>query len=350
MKSENIYCGNCGTENPTKNNYCFDCGQKLDKPKAVKTKVINPIDSNLVVKKESISNSPQKAYLDIRSALIKLINNNAFIIISQGDYYVQFGSSQNSVDIYFEAVSREFNPIIGDKNLEFKNLSFVLEKNCNYYKYITTSDLSSEDLIREIEFIFNNIYGIPLNNYEVHFEADNINDPNYYDPEVIDSLAKINKKSLKTEKTSNNQIGFIILGFIVLLISIWIYLDSNTSSNNTSSENSSSDTNSFNNSSYNNYTSTSHEIFQIPDPSTDIMVNTKVTIRILLKSNYLEDESSYKSISWTYWYQYQNIQANNAKYWIKHKFRAMNNNGHSILYTIGADLDRNGNCISIVFM
>lgn len=160
MTSENkIFCGQCGKENPNQNKFCFSCGQKLNIAETSETQATN-----------SIQTSPE--YSDIYLILGKLIKNNGFIIISKGDYYVQFDNNLSKGQFYFDAVSKAFIPAIGNKDTEFKKLSFILKENQNYHKFIPLDSISISTLIREIEFIFNNIYGIPLTNYKIETDIE----------------------------------------------------------------------------------------------------------------------------------------------------------------------------------
>lgn len=153
---EKIYCGKCGKENPIENNFCYSCGEKLQFSKQNDSPV-------------NFSKPLEKNYDEIRLALEQLIKNNGFIIISKGKYYVQFDNSISSRQLYFDCVSEVFFPEIGNKDEEFKKLSFTIE-NANYFKFIPHDKISIDDLIREIDFIFNEIYKIPLDDYKVKID------------------------------------------------------------------------------------------------------------------------------------------------------------------------------------
>ena len=108
------------------------------------------------------------AYSDIAYAL-QLVNNQKldFVIISIGDYYVQFCFTQDKRFLTFEAVSSEYLPKVGDRDTEFKQLGFRLAESGNYQKFISVADVFIDSIVSEIKAIFETIYHVDFNSYKI---------------------------------------------------------------------------------------------------------------------------------------------------------------------------------------
>lgn len=111
-------------------------------------------------------------YKDIEYGLKLLINKMlGFMIVSVGDYFVQFCLWDDN-HLTFEAVSNMYQPGIGNKDLEFKQLGFSINRHgaCeeNYTKCVSLMGESSiGPIITEIKIIFERIYNRPFVDYEI---------------------------------------------------------------------------------------------------------------------------------------------------------------------------------------
>ena len=68
-----------------------------------------------------------------------------------------------------EAVSSDFESAVGDKDNEFKQLGY--ERNGNYQKLILLSDISIDKIVREMRIIFETIYNVKFQSYEIDVYA-----------------------------------------------------------------------------------------------------------------------------------------------------------------------------------
>lgn len=96
-----------------------------------------------------------------------LKDNSGTLILSIGDYYVQFARNKNTSVIYFEAVSHYFLDTLPTNLIfDFVKLGFELIKGENYSK--TIRDDEWKTIITDVQEIFQNIYKV---NYEKDFEV-----------------------------------------------------------------------------------------------------------------------------------------------------------------------------------
>lgn len=153
------FCGQCGTENPSDNNFCFKCGHKL----------VFATDNSTATETKPSTNSD---YQDIKDTLQQLIKSPGFTIISIGDYYVQFSNNLNKQELYCDAVSSVFLPAIGNKDNEFKQLGFTPDPSANYYKFIPHSSFSADKTVQEMKTIFETIYRINFSSYKIETTFD----------------------------------------------------------------------------------------------------------------------------------------------------------------------------------
>jgi len=136
-------------------------------------------DSRDILKEKSVKlpgfsvrclmNETMYEYYDIKKALENLLQRRGFIIIYIDDYYVQFANDLDSSQLVFEAVSSTFISAVGNKEREFKKLSFKLEPSNNYYKIISHNDFSTELIIKDIKTIFESIYLINFSSYIIEY-------------------------------------------------------------------------------------------------------------------------------------------------------------------------------------
>jgi hypothetical protein len=286
-----IYCGNCGNNNPEKNNFCFNCGSKLDK-----------LESGTSIEQTSKNNK----FNDIETFLNDLIKYGGFITIVENDFYVQFMSGKGN-DIVFEAVSRANLSKVGNKDNEFKSIGFSSSIVGNYRKTINSNKIIIKELIVEIRNIFFSIYGIQLSNYQINYEI-------YYN--------KDNKKTSylnnNSENTTNSGVNYGLLIIVVVAIIIGYY-----SFENNNGEDSESQKEVVHNSSFD------ASVFQVER---------------YLKKEYLKDPDSYQSISWS---AVQQVNNNSQyKYYVRHKFRAKNGFGGYAIEEMIFYLDEQGFVVS----
>jgi hypothetical protein len=120
-------------------------------------------------------------YTDIKYVIKKILKKHAhWGIISINNYYVQFmlpGSSDTerlknrNQQLYLEAVSDMYLPELGNKDYEFKKLGFTINRGVpveeNYHKCFSLSEYSIDQIIQEIVIIFETIYNVKIDSYEI---------------------------------------------------------------------------------------------------------------------------------------------------------------------------------------
>lgn len=292
-----IFCGQCGTENPTENNFCFKCGQKLTRV----SEGFTEIDNNTTTNNE---------YVDIKKALQRLINTNGFTIISIGDYYVQFSNDLSKHELNFEAVSSVYLASVGNKDKEFKQLGFKNAPDSNYYKSISHTGFSAEQTVDEIKTIFVTIYNLPFSSYIIE---------NDFEDEPIIQTDKSTQNTLnKNNQNQKNNYGCLVIILIAVVILIYGAMSGN-------SEKSSSD-------------------------NTEVVSNSGFDASVYqveryLKREYLKAPDSYQGIEWS------KVQKDNSnsiyKYYVRHKFRAKNGFGGYVVEEKIFYLDQSGNVVNV---
>lgn len=195
------FCGQCGTENPKKSNFCHKCGHKL----------IHTAGLTDVHEPEFSSNSDD--YPDIKEALQSLVNSNGFIIVSIGDYYVQFANDLTKRELYFEAVSNVFIPSIGNKDKEFKQLGLSIDPNTNYFKYISHGDFSVNEIVEEIKTVFEKIYHINLSSYKIETDFDDV--------PLTQTVQTTHTTSSANNQNWNKNYGCIAIIVIAIIVGIF---------------------------------------------------------------------------------------------------------------------------------
>jgi len=289
-----IFCGQCGTKNPKENNYCFKCGFNLiHEPDSLN--VTEVISSNI------------SDYNDIKEALQCLINTNGWLVITIGDYYVQFSNNLDEQQLDFEAESSEFLPSIGNKDKEFKQLSFTRNEIGNYNKIISHNECSFDQIVQEIKFIFESIYKIRFTSYNI--ESDFENAPTY---QTAQTTATTNFKK------NNRKYVYIVLIVIAVIIGFYALITRNSGNSST-----------YNNDLVKN-SSYDGSVYQVED---------------YLKDEYLKDPDSYQGIEWS------KVQKDNSnslyKYYVRHKYRAKNGFGGYAVEEKIFYLDQSGNVVSV---
>lgn len=277
-----IICDHCKAENSIENNFCYNCGFKLESE-----------NKNSFKKQEFTQQNTSSKYEDIRENLVRLIDHNGSLIISIGDFYVQFDKTDNK--LLFEAVSDNFIPEIGGKDDEFNSLNFIKEENHNYSKFLKNSEINVEQLLSEIEEIFENIYKVPLVNYSIGTDF-------------------VQEEDKKDDDSGNGCLGFILI--VAVVFGLYVAFsgdDSNTSKNQSDVvKNSSFD----------------GSVHQVED---------------FLKENYLKDPNSYESIEWSPVQDFENNP--NYTFMVRHKFRAKNSFGGYVVENMVFYLNSNGEVI-----
>lgn len=209
---DTIFCGQCGTENPKENNFCFKCGHKL----------VHTTDGLTLTETKSAKSFD---YLDIKETLQRLIKTNGFSIISIGDFYVQFSNNLSEQQLHFEAVSNVFLPSVGNKDREFNQHSFTRDNDSNYYKFISHTDFSADQTVQEIKTIFETIYHINFVSYKI--ESD------FEDAQVAQTVEPI---ATTNNQNQNKNYGCLAIIIIILVLGIYGAMSGDsekTGSNNT---------------------------------------------------------------------------------------------------------------------
>jgi len=153
-KESNImYCIECGRQNPSNAKFCSHCGHKQS-------------EVNYQEEEHNIQQNEQEL-TDIKKAIEQVIDiENVAAIIYINDYYVQFVQTNTETPkLLFESVSSEFVPTVGNKDYEFKKLGFI--RNSNYQKFIPLSGISIDNIIQEMKTIFETIYNVKFQSYEI---------------------------------------------------------------------------------------------------------------------------------------------------------------------------------------
>lgn len=287
------FCGQCGTENPKENNFCFKCGHKL----------VHSTDGLTATETNPVTSSD---YLDIKETLQRLIKTSGFSIISIGDYYVQFSNDLLKKQLYFEAVSSVFLPSVSNKDKEFQQLSFTLDPSSNYYKLISHTDFSADQTVQEIKTIFETIYHINFASYKI--ESD------FEDAPIAQT---VQATSTTNNQNQNKNYGCLIIIIIAVIFGIYsVVTDDN--------DNNSQNTETVKNSPYD------ASVYQVER---------------YLKREYLKDPDSYEGIEWS------KVQIDNSnslyKYYVRHKYRAKNGFGGYVVEEKLFYLDQSGNVVSV---
>lgn len=162
---------------------------------------------------------------DLKQNIKTLINNKGFVIISIGDHYIQILNEQNNEELYFEAVSNSNLPELGYKNKEFEYLSFNTDPNGNYYKTIPRNKELIKLIIQEIKTIFELIYSIKFNNYEIELSLDSNEEIEKSEDEKEKYAKIIDKGECSQEKIWQEKI-------LVLLEKVRVKLIDNAKKNN----------------------------------------------------------------------------------------------------------------------
>lgn len=291
-----IFCGQCGNENPIENNYCIKCGQKLTHVSEELTKTNYKTASDI-------------DYLDIKETLDQLIKTNGFSIISIGDYYVQFSNNLSSNQINFEAVSCVFLKSVGNKDKEFYKIGFSRDTDSNYYKVISLTDFSVDQIVGEIKTIFESIYHITLTSYNIETDFEYLSD--------IQTAQDSNNTKTTKNRRKNNNFGYLIVIIIALIFGLNVIMNADDRKSNTEKSEIVS------NSEYD------ASVYQVEN---------------YLKTEYLRDPDSYQSIEWS---KVQKDKSKpNYKYYVRHKFRAKNGFGGYVVEEKIFYLDQFGNVVS----
>ena len=162
-----------------------------------------------------------------------LKDNSGTLILSIGDYYVQFARNKNTSVIYFEAVSHYFLDTLPTNLIfDFVKLGFELIKGENYSK--TIRDDEWKTIITDVQEIFQNIYKV---NYEKDFEV--IDDIEYPQAStnsktnlpVNRTIQELQKPS--TENPTNWKAIFLIVGALLFFYFSFVH-DSEKNKNSTS--------------------------------------------------------------------------------------------------------------------
>jgi hypothetical protein len=289
------FCGQCGTENPKENNFCFKCGHKL----------VHAMDGLTVTETKPTTSSD---YLDIKETLQRLIKTNGFSTILIRDYYVQFSNDLIKKQLYCEAVSSVFLPSVGNKDNEFKQLGFTHDPSGNYYKFISHADFSADQTVEEMKTIFETIYHINFSSYKIESDFEDV------------PITQPVQAAQATSTTNNQNKNYGCLAVIIIAVVIGIYGAMSGDSEKTSSDN----TEIVSNSAYD------ASVYQVEQ---------------YLKREYLKDPDSYEGIEWS------KVQKDNTnslyKYYVRHKYRAKNGFGGYAVEEKIFYLDQSGNVVNV---
>lgn len=289
------FCGQCGTENPKENNFCFKCGHKL----------VHATDG-LTVNETKFTTSSD--YLDIKETLQRLIKTNGFSTILIGDYYIQFSNDLIKKQLYCDAVSSVFLPSVGNKDKEFKQLGFTHDPSGNYYKFISHADFSADQIVEEMKTIFETIYQVNFSSYKIESDFEDV------------PTTQTAKTTQATATTNNQNKNYGCLAIIIIAVVIGIYGAMSGDSEKAGSDN----TEIVSNSAYD------ASVYQVEQ---------------YLKREYLKDPDSYEGIEWS------KVQKDNTnslyKYYVRHKYRAKNGFGGYVVEEKIFYLDQSGNVVSV---
>jgi len=292
-----IFCGQCGTENPRESNFCFKCGHKL-----------THTADGLTETETKPATSPD--YLDIKDTLQELIKRDGFTIISIGDYYVQFSNDRGKKQLYCDAVSSVFLPAVGNKDKEFKQLSFTPDPNGNYYKFIPHTNFSADQTVQEIKSIFETIYHINFSSYKI--------ETTFEDAAITQTFQTAQSTATTSNQNQNKNYG--CMAIIIIALVLGIYAAMSGDSKKTNSDN------------------------------TEIVSNSAFDASVYqveryLKREYLKDPDSYEGIEWS------KVQKDNSnslyRYYVRHKYRAKNGFGGYAVEEKVFYLDQSGNVVSV---
>ena len=291
------FCGQCGTENPRENNFCFKCGQKLVH-----------LTDGLPITETKPAISPD--YLDIKETLQRLKRTSGFSIISIGDYYVQFSNDLGKKQLYCDAVSSICLPSVGNKDKEFEQLGFTNDPSGNYYKFISYTDFSADQTVQEIKIIFETIYKINFSNYNIENDFEDVT--------IAQTFQATQTTATTRNQNQNKNYGCLVIIIIAVIIGIYGAMSGD------SGEAGSDNTEIVSNSAYDG------SVYQVER---------------YLKTEYLKDPDSYESIEWS------KVQKDNSnslyKYYVRHKYRAKNGFGGYVVEQKIFYLDQSGNVVNV---
>lgn len=273
--NETIFCGKCGTKNPVSSNFCYKCGSQLF------------LNTGAEIKTKALP-SPVTDYEDIKQGLQNLIRSSGFIVISIGDFYVQFADDFKNSRILFEASagnSKKGNPNIEN---EFEKLGFRKEPDSNYFKYISLDEFNINAIANEIKVIFESVFAITFASYNLESE---------FETKPPTQQVKTKRAKKDTRGISNNK-G--CLSILIGVLFVGIYFANNDEEGTTKAN------------------------------AKEVVVNSEfdgsvTQVENYLKNEYLKDPDSYQSIDWS---TVQKVDNNsNCKFIVRHKYRAKNGFG-----------------------
>lgn len=288
---KNIFCEKCGAGNPIENNFCFNCGQKIFKEG-------NHLNNKILKNNHN--------YHEIKDFLQRLIKSNGYLIITIGDFYVQFKNDLINNQLYCEAVSSVYEPSVGNKDQEFKKLGFNHDQSSNYYKFISHSVFSTEKIIAEMKTIFESIYNVNFSNYKIESDFEDVS---------IKQHPKITQET-SSNNNQNKKYGCIVI--IIIAVIVGIFKDKSGETEKISSNNTEAVVNSVYDGS----------VYQVEN---------------YLKREYLKDPESYEGIDWSTVQKEDNNSQ--YKYYVRHKYRARNSFGGYVIEEKIFYLDKSGNVI-----
>lgn len=286
-----IFCEKCGAGNPIENNFCFNCGQKIFKEG-------NHLNNTILKNNHN--------YHEIKDFLQRLIKSNGYLIITIGDFYVQFKNDLLNNQLYSEAVSSVYEPSVGNKDQEFKKLGFNHDQSSNYYKFISHSVFSTEKIIAEMKTIFESIYNVNFSNYKIESDFEDVS---------IKQHPKITQET-SSNNNQNKKYGCIVI--IIIAVIVGIFKDKSGETEKISSNNTEAVVNSVYDGS----------VYQVEN---------------YLKREYLKDPQSYDGIDWSTVQKEDNNSL--YKYSVRHKYRAKNSFGGYVIEEKIFYLDKSGNVI-----
>lgn len=151
----------------------------------------------------------------LKEKLELLIHQSGFIILSIGEYYIQFSKHVQQDKIYFECVSHNSLDILSKKiEPEFQDIGFFIDKG-NYFKNFQIDEIPK--IINECKFIFEDIYRI---NYNIIFTIEENIDNIIQQTNSVENHAN-NINNANFNKPSNKTLFVVIIFFFLGLTYIF---------------------------------------------------------------------------------------------------------------------------------
>ena len=195
-----IFCGNCGTQNPVENNFCFKCGNKIIEP-VIQLEVTKPV---VEVKKTSVRKPiPQNIYTELNKKLIKLIKISGFFNLKVDKYNIEYLKISNSFKVYIGlGLIKNYSNEERDKLID--NGFEIIDSKFSKSIVLTNTEIAIEQLISETKALLENL-----------LKTDTINEFEFIET-FSDSNAKIVNEDVNP-KMSGKTIFFLVVIFLALI-------------------------------------------------------------------------------------------------------------------------------------